>query len=343
MRHTSPRTTVLRPTMLRPTILRRTILGRAIVPGTAAFALALVVPAGGGSDAGSDTGSDNGAVSGEVAVDGSSTVYPMSATAAEMLAGENSGVRVSVGFSGTGGGFEKFCAGQIDIADASRPVKADEEVPVCEKAGIEFTELHVATDALTIAVEPSLAVDCLTTEQVGALFGPKATAKKWSDLDPKFPDVKIAGFIPGRDSGTYDYMASDVIDDESGALRNDFEVSEDDNVLVQGVSGTKGGVGFFGHTYFEENADKLKALEVDNGEGCVAPTVDNARDGSYAPLSRPLFIYLNNAQYNDNAATKAYVDYYVENLDKIAEAAQFIPLSEADYAETKEKLAGIAG
>lgn len=316
--------------------MRHTSFRRALVPGIAVLALAL--SACGGSEAG--TGD---AASGEVAVDGSSTVYPMSSTAAEMLGEENPAVQVSVGFSGTGGGFEKFCAGQTQVQDASRPIKEDEEAPVCAEAGIDYTELQVATDALTIAVEPSLAVDCLTVDQVGALFGPKATAKKWSDLDPRFPDTTIAGFIPGADSGTYDYMAADVIGDESEALRSDFEVSEDDNVLVQGVAGTKGGVGFFGHTYYEENADKLKALAIDNGEGCVEPTADNARDGSYAPLARPLFIYVADKAYAEDEAVRAYVDFYVENLTEIAEAAQFIPLSDDTLAETEEKLAGLAG
>jgi phosphate transport system substrate-binding protein len=175
---------------------------RAIVPGIAALALALSACGGGASDA--------DGVAGEVAVDGSSTVYPMSATAYEFLSEENADIKVSVGFSGTGGGFEKFCAGTTDVSNASRPIK-DEEAAACEENGVEFTELQVATDALTIVTHPDLGVDCLTTAQVGELFGPEATAKKWSDLDPSFPDTKIAGFIPGADSGTYDYMAADVI------------------------------------------------------------------------------------------------------------------------------------
>ncbi|MFC6152933.1 PstS family phosphate ABC transporter substrate-binding protein [Nocardioides yefusunii] len=307
---------------------------RAVVPGIAALVLAL-------SACGSGSSSTD-EVSGDVAVDGSSTVFPMSDTAAEYLMEASPGVDVSVGFSGTGGGFEKFCAGQTDVSNASRPIK-DEEIALCGDNGVDFTELKVATDALTIVVHPDLAVDCLTTTQVEDLFGPEATAKKWSDLDTSFPDTKIAGFIPGADSGTYDYMASDVIGHDTESLRTDFEVNEDDNVLVQGVSGTQGGVGFFGYTYFEENADKLKALSIDSGNGCVAPSAETAQAGEYTPLARDLFIYVNDAKYADNAATQAYVDHYVENLAEIAETAQYIPLNDAEYAETQEKLAGIAG
>ncbi|MFA6299297.1 MAG: PstS family phosphate ABC transporter substrate-binding protein [Nocardioides sp.] len=319
--------------------MKRTSIRRAALPGIAALTLGLALTACGGDDGG-DGGGDG--VSGSVAVDGSSTVYPMSNTAAEFLLEENPDIDVSVGFSGTGGGFEKFCAGETDISDASRPIKDDEEVPVCEENGIEFTELLVATDALTIVVNPNVAVDCLTTDQVIALFGPGSKVTNWKDLDPSFPDQDIAGFIPGTDSGTYDYMAADVVGDESESLREDFEVSEDDNILVQGVAGTEGAVGFFGYTYYEENADKVKALSIDDGNGCVAPSAETAQAGEYTPLARPLFIYVDNAKYNDNEAVAAYVDFYIENLTTIAETAQYIPLNEEDYAATQEAVAGIA-
>lgn len=313
---------------------------RRVVPAVAALALGLSLSACGGA---SEPSGDNAAeqVSGSVAVDGSSTVYPMSVAAAELLREEQPKVQVTVGESGTGGGFEKFCAGETDLSDASRPIKDDEEAPVCEKAGIEYTQLQVATDALTIAVHPDLAVDCLTVDQVGKLFIKGSKIKNWKELDPSFPDEKISFFIPGTDSGTYDYMANDVFDNESEELRADVESSEDDNVLVQGVSGTEGAVGFFGFSYFEENSDKLKALEVDGGEGCVAPSVETAQDGSYTPLARPLFVYANNAKYTENAATKAYLDFYVENLATIAEETGFIPLSDELYEGTKTALSGI--
>ncbi len=280
---------------------------------------------------------------GDVAVDGSSTVFPMSNAAYELLSEETPDIRVTVGSSGTGGGFEKFCAGQTDISDASRPIKVDEEAPVCRKNGVEYTELQVATDALTVVVHKDLAVDCLTTDQLVELWAPGSKVTNWKQLDPSFPDQKISLFGPGQDSGTYDYLAADVIGDESEKTRSDYEASEDDNALVQGVSGTEGATGYFGYTYYEENTDKLKALAIDDGKGCVEPSVETAQAGEYTPLSRPLFIYVSNKAYAENKAVKEYTDFYVENLDTISEAARFIPLSEELYAETKSRLSGISG
>ena len=320
--------------------MNRTSHRWAIAPVAAVLALSLA--ACGGADAGENSGSEGGSgASGTVAVDGSSTVEPMSKAAAELLSEENPDVRVNVGAAGTGGGFEVFCQGKTDISDASRPIEED-EVAACEEGGIEYTELQVATDALTVAVHPDLEVDCLTTDQLVELFGPKSTVKNWNELDPSFPDQEIAFFFPGTDSGTYDYMAADVVADESEELRSDVESSEDDNVLVQGISGTEGGVGFFGYTYYEENQDTLKALEIDSGNGCVEPSAETAQAGEYTPLARPLFIYVNNAKYTDNAATKEYVDFYIENLETIAEAAKFIPLSEDLYGETQSALEGLS-
>ncbi|KRF02612.1 phosphate ABC transporter substrate-binding protein [Nocardioides sp. Soil777] len=316
--------------------MKRTSHRLALASG--AVALALTLAACGGGDAGETSGSGGeSSASGSVAVDGSSTVYPMSVAAQELLSEENPDVQVTVGESGTGGGFEAFCAGDTDISDASRPIEED-EIAACEENGIEYTELQVATDALTMVVHPDLAVDCLTVDQIVDLWGPNATATNWNEIDPSFPDQEISLFGPGTDSGTYDYMAADVIGDESEATRKDYEASEDDNVLVQGVSGTEGATGYFGYTYYEQNADTLKALEIDNGEGCVAPSAETAQAGEYTPLARPLFIYVSNASYADNEAVKAYVDFYIENLADIAEIGQFIPLSDDLYSETQSNL-----
>jgi phosphate transport system substrate-binding protein len=269
-------------------------------------------------------------------------VFPMSNAASELISEEGSQIKVSVGQSGTGGGFEAFCAGKTDISDASRPIDEEDEVPVCQEEGVEYTELQVATDALTVVVHPDLAVDCLTTEQLIKLWEPGSKVTNWNQLDPSFPDQEIALFGPGTDSGTYDYMAADVIGDESETTRTDYEASEDDNVLVQGVSGTEGATGYFGYSYYEENQDSLKALAIDDGNGCVEPSVETAQAGEYTPLARPLFIYVNNAKYNDNEATQAFTDFYIENLETIAEAALFIPLSEELYDETNSRLEGIS-
>jgi phosphate transport system substrate-binding protein len=312
---------------------------RAFVPGIAALALAL--SACGGADAGSDSGSEAGGASGSVTIDGSSTVFPMSDAAAELLNEENPNINVSVSESGTGGGFERFCNGETDISDASRPIEED-EVAVCEENGIEFTELQVATDALTVVVHPELDVDCLTVDQLKELWGPDSTVSNWNELDPSFPDQEIALFGPGTDSGTYDYLANDVIESETEDTRSDYESSEDDNVLVQGVAGTPGATGYFGYTYYEQNADSLKAVSIDSGDGCVEPSAETAQAGEYTPLARPLFIYVKDEAYADNEAVTEYVDYYIGNLEEIAEIGQFIPLSEDLYSETQSNLEGMA-
>ena len=307
--------------------MKRSAIRTALVPGVAVLSLALAACGGGAA----------GGPGGKVSVDGSSTVFPMSDAASELLKEENPNLQVAVGASGTGGGFEKFCVGTTDISDASRPI-SEEEIAVCEENGVEFVELQVATDALTMVVNPDLGVDCLTVDQVKALWGPDATATNWNEIDPSFPDQEIALFGPGTDSGTYDYMANDVVESETENTRTDYEGSEDDNVLVQGVANTPGATSYFGYTYFEENADSLKALSIDNGDGCVAPSAETAQAGEYTPLARPLFIYVNKAKYAENEAVATYVDYYIENLAAIAEIGQFIPLSDDLYAETQSEL-----
>ena len=322
--------------------MRSTPFRRATAPITLTAALALALTACGGADAGQSGQSGEGGASGPVAVDGSSTVFPMSNAAAEFLNQENPDVRVTVAESGTGGGFEKFCNGETDISDASRPIK-EEEAAVCQENGIEFTELQVATDALTMVVHPDLEVDCLTVDQVKQLWGPDSTVSNWKELDPSFPDQEIALFGPGTDSGTYDYMANDVIESETEETRSDYESSEDDNVLVQGVAGTPGATGYFGYSYYEENADSLKALAIDSGDGCVEPSAETAQSGEYTPLARPLFIYVSNSAYAEEPAVAEYVDFYIENLEQIAETAQFIPLSEDLYRETQSELESLRG
>lgn len=309
--------------------------------GAAVLALVLTACGGGQEDTATDS-ADGGAVSGSVAVDGSSTVFPLSDAAAELLNEENPDIQVTVGEAGTGGGFELFCGGKTDVSNASRPIKDDEEAPVCADAGIEYTELQVATDALTVVVHPDVPVDCVTTEQLAAIWGADSTISNWNQVDPGFPDLALSLYGPGTDSGTFDYF-TDVINGEEGVSRTDYEASEDDNVIAQGVAGSEGAMGYFGYTYFEENADTLKALEVDSGGGCVAPSAETAGDGTYAPLSRPLFIYVSNTAYNDNAAAAAYVDFYIENLDAVADIAKYIKLNDEQKAATQDALAGIAG
>jgi phosphate transport system substrate-binding protein len=322
-------------------VTRYTRLATALVAG------ALVLTACGGdnntdtANAGS-SGNGSSELSGSVKADGSSTVAPLTTAAAELFKEEQPGVNVTVGTSGTGGGFEKFCAGETDISDASRPIKDDEEAPICAEKGIEYVEIPVANDALTVVVSTENDfVDCLTTEQLKAIWEPGSKVNSWKDVDPSFPDEKLELFGPGTDSGTFDYF-TDVINGEEGASREDYSPSEDDNVIVQGVAGSQGGLGYFGFTYFEENSDSLKALEVDAGDGCVAPSVETARDGSYTPLSRPLFIYPSKAAL-EKPQVKAFLDFYLENDAEIAEAAQFIPLSDEQKADMKSVYDAFAG
>ena len=325
-------------------------LRRAIAPTAVAASLALTLAACGGQnteastgDGGSGSGDGSGGgASGSVAVDGSSTVFPLSDAAAELLNEENPNIKVTVGSAGTGGGFEAFCAGKTDISDASRPIDEEEEVPLCEKKGVDYTELQVAVDALTVVVPADFEVDCITTDQLKTMWEPAAQGKvtNWNQVDPSFPDQELALFGPGTDSGTFDYF-TDEINGEEGVSRSDYEASEDDNVIVEGVANTDGALGYFGFTYYEENADTLKALEIDSGGGCVAPSVESAQAGDYTPLARPLFIYVANKSYTDEPAVKEYVDYYIGNLPEIAEAAEYIALNEEQLGETQSALEGI--
>lgn len=300
---------------------------------------------GGDNESDANGNGSGGNLSGEIVSDGSSTVEPLTSAAGELFMGENTGVKVSVGTSGTGGGFEKFCRGETDISNASRPIKDDEEVPLCEEAGVEFTELRVATDALTVVVsKDNDFITCLTTDELKKLWEPAAENKvtTWDQVNPDFPNEKIELYGPGTDSGTFDYF-TDEINGEEGASRTDYNANEDDNVLVQGVSGSANAIGYFGYTYFEENADSLKAVEIDSGEGCVAPSAETAADGTYAPLARPLFIYVNNKSYADKPQVAAFVDYYVANDGEIAEAAQYIPLSDEQAAELETQAEALKG
>jgi phosphate transport system substrate-binding protein len=320
----------------------RTHLRRAAKPAIVASILSLSLAACGGQQTPVASNGESGqSLSGSVAIDGSSTVQPLSSAAAELFQEEQPDVQVSVGTAGTGGGFEAFCAGKTDISDASRPIEA-EEAKICKEAGIDFTELHVATDALTVVTNPDVGVDCITTEQLKTIWEPSAEQKitNWQQVDPSFPDLPLKLFGPGTDSGTFDYF-TDEINGEEGASRSDYEASEDDNVVVDGVANSEGGMGYFGYTYYEQNADQLTALQVDSGDGCVEPSAETAQSGDYTPLSRPLFIYVADKAYADSPQVAAYVDYYIDNLPTITEAAQYIPLNEQQAKKTEKALSSI--
>ena len=304
--------------------------------------LVALLAAGCGRDDGSDTsgtttsaggGSD---LSGRIEADGSSTVGPYTTAAAERFQRENSGVQVTVGVSGTGGGFERFCRGETDLSNASRPIK-DEEVAACEAKGVEYVEFQVANDALTVVVNKDNDwATCLTTEQLAKIWGPSSKVNNWNQVDASFPDQKLSLFGPGTDSGTFDYFTGEI-NGEEGASRSDYNASEDDNTTVTGVAGEKGGLGYFGFSYFEENQDTLKALEIDGGDGCVAPSVTAAQDGTYKPLSRPLFIYVKKDALS-RPEVAAFMQYILDNETAIAEASQFVPLTDEQLTKAKTDL-----
>jgi phosphate transport system substrate-binding protein len=260
----------------------------------------------------------SGGRTGEILIDGSSTVFPVTQLAAERFGESNRGVRVSVGISGTGGGFEKFCNGETDISDASRPIK-DEEAAACAAAGIGFIEMPVAFDGIAIVVnrENDFA-ECLTTEQLHRMWGREAerTVTHWDDVNPVYPDREIELYGPDPDSGTFDYF-TDEINGGEGVSRRDYTPSTDDNVLVQGVAGGKGAVGYFGFAYYVQNRDKLRLVAVDGGGGCVLPSNETIEDGSYNPLSRPVFIYVSTAALA-KPEVAAFVRYYNEHGAEIA-------------------------
>ncbi len=282
------------------------------------------------SSSGSGSG-DGGDVSGPINIDGSSTVGPFAQAAAEGFQAQYPDVKITVGTSGTGGGFEKFCAGETDISDASRPIKDDEEVPICKKAGIDYKEVQVANDGISVVTNPELKVDCLTVEQLKKLWNEGSKVKNLSEIDPSLPDTELSLFGPGTDSGTFDFF-TDEINGEEGVSRKDYQPSEDDNVLVQGVEGEAGGLGYFGFSYYEQNQDKLNLVGVDAGSGCVTPASDTIQSGDYKPLSRPLFMYPA-VKSLDKPQVKAFMDYVLENQESIAEAAQIVPMNQAQADE----------
>ncbi|MBD0290674.1 MAG: PstS family phosphate ABC transporter substrate-binding protein [Thermoleophilia bacterium] len=295
--------------------------------------------AGGGAAAATNGSGDAGEkLSGQIVADGSSTVAPLTTAAAESFREEQGGVDVTVGTSGTGGGFEKFCSGETDISDASRPIKDDEEAPICKQNGVEYTEFQVATDALTVVVSSENDwADCLTVEQLNAIWKPGSKIENWSQVPGgDYPDEKLTLAGPGTDSGTFDYFTNEV-NGEEGASRSDYTASEDDNVIVRAVEGAKGALGYFGFTYYEENENRLKALGIDAGDGCVDPSVEAAQDGTYKPLSRPLFIYVKNEALQ-RPEVAGFVRYYIENALSIAEDALFVPLTDEQESEQMKKL-----
>jgi phosphate transport system substrate-binding protein len=284
-----------------------------------------------------------------VKVDGSSTVFPITEAVAEEFQKADQNVKVTVGISGTGGGFKKFCAGETDISDASRPIKPS-EVELCTKNGIEYVELPVAYDGLAVVINPKNTwAESITTEELKKMWEPEAQGKvkKWSDVRKGWPDKELLLFGAGVDSGTYDYFTEAIVHKEHSS-RGDFTSSEDDNVLVQGVANDERALGFFGYAYFEENKDKLKVVRVDdgkkeNGDGPIAPSMESVRNGTYQPLSRPIFIYISKkALAREEVAN--FVKFYLANSEKLVREVGYIPLPSRAYTLAQQRVdAGVTG
>ena len=291
----------------------------------AAASVALIVPA---------VKSQSGSI---IKIDGSSTVFPITEAVAEEFQIEKQGaVQVTVGVSGTGGGFKKFCSGdeavRTDISNASRQIK-ETEMAMCEASGVEYIEIPVAFDAITVVANPDNPVESMTVEELNKIWSPESegTVTNWSQVNPEWPDAEISLCGPGADSGTFDGFTK-KINGEEGASRTDYTPSEDDNVLVQGVSTDPNALGYFGYSYYEENQDKLKAIAIDNGDGAVAPSVETVRNGTYQPLSRPIYIYVN-AEAADKPEVAEFVNFYLANAETLVPEVGSVPLTPEDYED----------
>ena len=276
-----------------------------------------------------------------VALDGSSTVFPISEAVAEEFQKVNQSVRVTVGISGTGGGFQKFCRAEIDISDASRPISAT-EIEACKKSGVEYIELPVAFDGIAIAVNPKATwADKITTAELKTLWAPEAQGKvgKWNQVRKDWPDREIHLFGAGVDSGTYDYF-TEVINGKAKASRGDFTSSEDDNVLVQGIANDELAFGFIPYAYFEENHDKLKLVPVDDGKGGgpISPSPETIEKGTYTPLSRPIFIYVSKTAAQ-RPEVQQFVEFYLKNADKLVREVNYVSLGQAVYEKDAARFA----
>ena len=331
--------------LLQSPFLRLSLLGLVAL-------LALALAACGGDDekdttgggattapASEDARTDYSSLTGEIRVDGSSTVFPISEAVAEDFSNE-SDVRVNVAFSGTGGGFEAFCRGEIQIADASRKIK-DDEKKKCADAGIDdLLEIQIGTDALTVVANPANDfLECLTVAQLHQVFK-EGGATTWNQVDPSFPAEKIVWYYPGTDSGTYDYFVEQIITkvDAAAVHTSDGTSSEDDNVLATGVEGDDFAIGYFGIAYYLEAGSNLKAVQVDAGDGCVGPSAETALDGTYKPLSRPLFIYTRTSFLEDRPEVAGFVKFYLENSQTLVPEVGYVELPDDVHAEQLAKV-----
>ena len=273
-------------------------------------------------------------LTGTIEIDGSSTVAPISEAVAEEFLALHPDVRVNVGISGTGGGFTRFTVGETEISDASRPIK-DSEAAAAAENGIDWVELTVALDGLAVMVNVSNDfVNCLTIEELNEIWKPESTVDSWDDVRAGFPSEPLNLYGPDTESGTFDYFTH-VVNGDEGVSRSNYVVSSDDNVLVRGIAGDRNSLGYFGYAYYSENASQLKLVEIDGGSGCIAPSDETVADGSYAPLSRPIFIYVDTNKLKARTELQAFVDFYLEQATVLVPEVGYTPLSSYDAEEAK--------
>ncbi|OOC55969.1 MULTISPECIES: PstS family phosphate ABC transporter substrate-binding protein [Nocardiopsis] len=313
------------------------------VAGVAGAFPFILTACGGGDDA--DASGGGSELSGQIQIDGSSTVGPLSEVAAELFMQKNSGVQVSVAMSGTGGGFERFCNGETDMNDASREI-SEEEVALCEENGIAYEDVQVANDALALVVNPENPVDCLTVDQAKQIWDEGSSVTTWGDVEGlesgDIADSEITLYGPGTDSGTFDYF-TEAINGEEGRIRTDYtDIGEDDQAAVVGVEGDVNAMAYIPYSYFTEAGDSIKPLQIDSGEGCVEPTLENVQSGAYTPLGRGLFVYASDVAL-EREESVAFMNFYIENSTEITETAGFIPLTEEQMTASNEQIASLTG
>jgi phosphate transport system substrate-binding protein len=305
----------------------------------ASMVLAGGLAACGDDDESSDGGDSASGLSGTIRIDGSSTVAPLTSIAAEEFQGESPDVSVTVGTSGTSGGFEKFCAGETDANDASRQIEPEEE-EICAENGVKYEEVQVANDALSVVVNPNNPLTCITVDSLNQMWDKGSTVDSWGDvkgLDADVPDEDLELFGPGSDSGTYDYF-TEAVNGEEGVIRTDYNsIGENDNAAINGVAGDEWALAYVPYSFVEEAGDQVKALEIDGGDGCVAPSVDTVQDNSYTPLGRPLFIYPSEEALKKPEMV-GFMQFYIGNQEELTTAATFVPMTEEQATESQDEV-----
>jgi phosphate transport system substrate-binding protein len=311
---------------------------------SAGAVLALGVAACGDDDENGGDGGGESGLSGTIRIDGSSTVAPLTSIAAEEFQAENPDVNVTVGTSGTSGGFESFCAGETDANDASRAIEPEEE-KLCADNGVEYGEVQVANDALSVIVNPANPLTCITVESLNQIWDNGSTVDSWGDvegLDQDVGDEPLELFGPGSDSGTYDYF-TEAVNGEEGVIRTDYNsIGENDNAAINGVAGDEWAMAYVPYSFVQEAGEQVKALEIDGGEGCVASTVETVQDGSYTPLGRPLFVYPS-ADALERPEFDAFLEFYISNQAALTEAATFVPMTEEQQQAAEDEIAKLIG